>query len=50
MLKASQKRTKRAAFTLASMSRQPASTAGWLATMPTLCPAKRAKPTTMLGA
>ena len=32
------------------MSRQPASTAGWLATIPTLRPPKRAKPTTMLGA
>ena len=50
MLKASQKRTKRAPFTEASMSRQPARTAGWLATMPTLRPPKRAKPTTMLGA
>ena len=50
MLKASQKRTKRAALTEASMSRQPARTEGWLATIPALRPPKRAKPTTMLGA
>ena len=35
MLKASQKRTKRAALIELLMSRQPASTSGWLATMPT---------------
>jgi hypothetical protein len=50
MLKASQKRTNRAAFSLALMSRAPASTAGWLATIPTLWPPSRAKPMTMLGA
>jgi hypothetical protein len=38
MLKASQKRTKRAAFGDESMSRQPASTIGWLATTPTVEP------------
>ena len=37
MLKASQKRTKRAALIELLMSRQPASTSGWLATMPTVC-------------
>jgi hypothetical protein len=47
MLKASQKRTKRAALTEASMSRQPASTSGWLATMPTGGPSMRAKPMMM---
>jgi hypothetical protein len=31
----------------ASMSRQPAQMRGWLATMPTVRPPKRAKPTTM---
>ncbi len=45
MLKASQKRMKRAPLTLASMSTQPASTAGWLATTPATRPPKRAKPT-----
>jgi len=49
-LKASQKRMKRAAFSLAVISSTPASTAGWLATMPTLCPPSRANPTTMFGA
>jgi hypothetical protein len=34
MLNASQVRTKRAAFALASMSSTPASCAGWLATTP----------------
>jgi hypothetical protein len=38
MLKASQKRTKRAALMLLLMSRQPASTSGLLATMPTVWP------------
>ena len=47
MLKASRKRTKRAALTLALMSRQPASSLGWLATMPTVRPSKRAIPITM---
>ena len=50
MLNASQKRTKRAPFTDASMSSVPASTAGWLATMPTGRPSSRAKPTTMFFA
>src|SRR5438093_1228348 len=49
-LKQSQKRTKRAAFTEAAMSRQPARCAGWLATMPTGRPPSRPKPTTMFGA
>ena len=44
MLNASQKRTKRAALIDASMSSTPASTGGWLATMPTGAPASRAKP------
>ena len=47
MLKASQKRTKRAALTEALMSSAPAITFGWLATTPTGCPSRRAKPTTM---
>ena len=38
------------AFTDASMSSEPASTAGWLATMPTGRPPSRAKPTTMFFA
>ena len=50
MLKQSQKRTNRAAFTDASMSRQPARCAGWFATTPTGRPSRRANPTTMLGA
>ena len=50
MLKQSQKRTKRAALIDESMSRQPASTMGWLATMPTVEPSMRAKPMTMLSA
>ena len=50
MLKQSQKRTKRAAFTEASMSRQPARWAGWLATMPTDWPPRWAKPQTMFFA
>src|ERR1035437_868234 len=49
-LKASQKRMNRAAFTLALMSSTPARTAGWLATMPTLCPPRWAKPTMMFAA
>jgi hypothetical protein len=44
MLKQSQKRTKRAALTEASMSRQPARCAGWLATRPTGGPSSGAKP------
>jgi len=50
MLKASQKRTKRAALRLASLSSTPASTIGWLATKPTVRPAMRPKPMTMLRA
>jgi len=45
MLKASQKRTNRAAFFDESISRQPASTIGWLATTPTVEPSMRIKPT-----
>ena len=44
MLKASQVRTKRAAFSEESMSRTPARMAGWLPTMPTTRPSMRAKP------
>src|SRR5206468_9628660 len=44
MLKQSQKRTKRAALTEASMSRTPARKAGWFATMPIERPPRRAKP------
>ena len=50
MLKQSQNRTKRAAFRELSMSRQPASTIGWLATMPIVVPSIRAKPIRMLRA
>ena len=50
MLKQSQKRTKRAALTEEAMSRQPASTMGWLATMPTVWLSRRARPMTMLPA
>ena len=50
MLKASHVRTKRAPFSEASMSSVPASTCGWLPTMPTACPSIRAKPVTMLPA
>ncbi len=46
-LKASQKRTKRAPFTDASMSRTPARWSGWFATTPTGRPPSRAKPTMM---
>jgi hypothetical protein len=45
MLNASQKRMKRAPLMLASMSSTPASHAGWLPTMPTTRPPRRAKPT-----
>ena len=44
MLKASQKRTKRAALREALQSSTPARNFGWLATIPTDCPLKRAKP------
>ena len=50
MLNASQVRTNRAAFSEASMSRQPARCIGWLATTPTDAPSTRPKPTTMFGA
>ena len=50
MLNASQVRTKRAAFSDASMSRVPANCIGWLATTPTDRPSTRPKPTMMLGA
>ncbi len=45
--KASQKRTKRAALRLASMSSTPARARGWLATTPTGMPSMRPKPVTM---
>ena len=44
MLKQSQKRTKRAALIEELMSSTPAKKAGWLATIPTGRPSKRAKP------
>ena len=44
MLKASQVRTKRAPFSDESMSSTPASTLGWLPTIPTTRPPIRAKP------
>jgi len=50
MPNASQKRTKRAALMLLLMSRQPASTIGLLATMPTVWPSMRPKPITMFFA
>ena len=50
MLKASQVRTKRAAFSDDSMSSTPASTCGWLPTMPTGVPSSRPNPHTMLWA
>ena len=50
MLKQSQKRTKRAALAEASMSRQPASSCGWFATMPTVAPSIRPKPVMMFFA
>ena len=50
MLKASQKRTKRAAFSDASMSSTPASCAGWLPTMPIGRPFSREKPMIMFRA
>ena len=49
-LKASQKRTKRAPLMDEALSSTPASALGWLATMPTGRPPKRAKPVTRLGA
>ena len=50
MLKASQVRTNRAAFSDDSMSSTPARCMGWLPTMPTTWPSSRAKAHTMLGA
>ena len=47
---ASQVRTKRAALTDESMSSTPASACGWLPTMPTAWPPRRAKPHTMFSA
>src|SRR6056297_3250638 len=47
MLNESQVRTNRAAFSDDSMSRTPASTFGWLPTMPTGAPSMRAKPHTI---
>ena len=47
MLNASQKRTNRDAFSLASMSSVPPSTFGWFAMMPTERPSRRASPITM---
>ena len=44
---ASQNRTKRAPFTDELISKQPAATFGWLATMPTVCPFIRPNPTMM---
>ena len=50
MLKASQVRTKRAAFSEAPMSRVPAICSGWLAMMPTGRPSTCPKAVMMLGA
>ena len=50
MLNASQKRTNRAAFSEAAMSRVPANCSGWFATTPTLMPSRRARPVITLGA
>ncbi len=50
MLKQSQVRMNRAAFSEALMSRQPANWVGWLATMPTGRPSMRPNPTRMLPA
>ena len=47
MLNASHVRTKRAAFSALSMSSTPASTIGWLPTMPTGWPSSRANPHTI---
>ena len=49
-LNASQVRTKRAAFSEASMSRVPANCIGWLATTPTGRPSTRPKPISRFGA
>ena len=50
MLKASQKRMKRAALSEASTSRLPARNMGWLATNPTGLPSSRPNPVTRLRA
>ena len=50
MLNASQVRTNRAAFSLDSISRTPANAMGWLPTIPTVMPSRRAKPHVMLVA
>jgi len=50
MLNASQKRMKRAALVDALMSIAPASTLGWLPTIPIGWPPSRPKPTTMFCA
>ncbi|SIN56419.1 Uncharacterised protein [Mycobacteroides abscessus subsp. abscessus] len=50
MPKQSQVRMNRAAFSDALISRQPANWVGWLATMPTLRPSMRPKPTMMFCA
>ena len=47
MLNASQNRTKRAALVDASISKQPAKTKGWFATIPTGCPLNLVKPVIM---
>ena len=50
LLKLSQNRTKRAALSDPLMSRAPARTCGWLATMPTVLPPRRANPVRMFCA
>ncbi len=50
MLKASQNCTNRAAFSEAWMSSTPARCAGWLATIPTACPPRRASAQTTFWA
>ena len=50
MLKALQKRMKRAALSEASMSSTPARTIGWLATTPTVRPLMRPRPITRFAA
>ena len=50
MLKESQKRTKRAILSEASMSSTPASTSAWLPMMPTVSPLMRLKPIIAFGA
>ena len=48
--KASHVRTKRAAFSLAAISKVPAKACGWFAMIPTEWPSTRPKPTRMFGA